>query len=124
MNITMNFTEAGWISPLNTRDNLVIHFMDNSSNFIISKDLVYLNEDFQTLSHQIPKQLDSNSDLLRENTELAYKVILGIEAISVILSPFNDRHIYKLLAMINNLQLVGHLPMLSVILPANVLIPF
>ena len=49
MNLTLNFSQPQWVSPLYIRDQLVIHFFENASNFFISDDFLQLQKENRTI---------------------------------------------------------------------------
>ena len=68
--------------------------------------------------------MDMRNTHVKRYTEAAYKMVLGTEMVGLLLTPFDYRPLFYILSMVNNLQLVGHFPMLSIPMPPNVFIVF
>jgi hypothetical protein len=68
--------------------------------------------------------MDVKYQSVEEWSEIAYTIVLVTEAVGILMNPYNDRHLFYILNMVNNLQLVGHTPMLKVSFPPNSKIAF
>jgi hypothetical protein len=124
MIIKLNFTNPLAISPLKQQDRLVWHVLDRKHFFISATELVDLHLNFTTLSGKIMKQLpdDLPSNSLYFSSELVIKIFGGTLGSAMFLNILFEGSLSELLGMIKALQLVYHLPIMSTVAPANVIV--
>ena len=119
MLIKVRFLNPVQISPKADRDTLMVHIYENSTLFFTSGDSFQLHPDCHSLKKEIPKQLSQEYLSLSDNAELLAKVVNSVLVMSAALAPVSTGPIFTMVMMINTLQIVMHMPMLNVAVPAN-----
>mmetsp|Transcript_6152 Transcript_6152/g.9892 ORF Transcript_6152/g.9892 Transcript_6152/m.9892 type:complete len:366 (+) Transcript_6152:3401-4498(+) len=124
--LKLNFTSPAYVSKLIVQDTMVVHVREPRHFFMSREHLVDLSEDHRTLSSKIRKQMPDTSftrgfKTAAEATKTSMKgAMIGSFAINFILAGVLN----LLLGMVNSLQIIIHLPIMSVVIPANALTMF
>jgi hypothetical protein len=58
--IKLNFSHPYHISPLRDLDTIVLHFKDNSTDFIRTKSGEIVGKKYRTLKYSLPHQVEDN----------------------------------------------------------------
>lgn len=117
MVFNLTFIDPVQISPKVLRDNLVIH-VKNVSDIFYARDFRVLHPDNRTLFGEVPKQMNTT---ISEAAKVVNDVLKVTMITSALMSPMVFGPLYFMVVMINHLQLVIHLPMIEVPVPANTL---
>jgi hypothetical protein len=132
--IHCNFTKPFSISQNVRFDNLIVHFKKIPAFFNLYETdqgrrleglkEIDLHQNYTTLSAIIPRQIKTQDESLIEYARY-FNAILGIITFGGILTSFFFKiQIEKFLYVINELQLIFHLPFLNLNVPGNVLVVF
>jgi hypothetical protein len=123
MKIFLNFTSPIDISPLDQQDWLTVHFKNVTDlGFYICKEFG-TNLNTTTLSSKLRKQMEKtefndNFKSSSEATDTALKLSMVLMFIMNIF--FSNGMMQFFVGMINALQMIIHLPLMKIIIPANV----
>jgi hypothetical protein len=126
MMMKLNFSNALAISPNQVQDLLVIHIRERRDHFISKTQLKDLHRNYTTLSLPIKKQLIDESlsySLISasENSKVTLKSsFIGTFILNIVLQGA----MHFILSMIRSLQLIIHLPIMSMVIPSNVMTMF
>jgi hypothetical protein len=121
--IKLNFSHPLSISPKQIQDTIVVHIKDRRDFFISSTLLVDLHANYTTLKSAMKKQMpdDNITRNLLAASEAADSSLRTTLVGSIIMNIMIKGAMHLFLGMINNLQVIVHIPMLNVVIPANVM---
>ena len=125
MEIQLKFNNPLEVSPKAKQDLLVWHLVQSEVNkhLLISEEFeTPLNIQYYTLQTQIKKQVLDNqvAELTKMLSIQAEKTLNGVMMASTVLNLFFSGFMSYLFSVMNSLQLVLHLPIFNVVVPANV----
>mmetsp|Transcript_25612 Transcript_25612/g.39409 ORF Transcript_25612/g.39409 Transcript_25612/m.39409 type:complete len:360 (-) Transcript_25612:1793-2872(-) len=120
------FNDPYEISPLPTQDTLSIHFLEVAPFFISKQTLLPLDPSSRVLHAKISKQTPNTEFIkaFKQVAEQAEGVLKGSMASTFALNLVMAGSLSLLLGMINSLQLIVYLPILSFVFPANAMMLF
>ena len=124
MVINLNYSEPLSISPGFKQDRLVVNFIDIQEYFISAEFLIDLSTTSRNLTHKIPRQMSEgifadNLVLISESVEPAFKVFF---VMTLLMNTIFQGILSKFMGAISPMQIITHLLMIRVIVPANVMI--
>mmetsp|Transcript_12386 Transcript_12386/g.19281 ORF Transcript_12386/g.19281 Transcript_12386/m.19281 type:complete len:218 (+) Transcript_12386:3359-4012(+) len=126
MKIQLMFEGPEWVSMSSPShfDKLVFHIID-PSYFFISKTLLE-NVETRTMMVNVPPQLRDNgfNRGVASSSQGAKQTMKATMVVSFIANAFLSGSLSLVLGMVNSLQLIVHLPMLNVAIPANAMLVF
>ena len=116
------FLEPLEISPLKVQDSLVLHIKDKQAFFIsetLNKDL---DDQFCTLETKVTRQMEDTAftQNFQSSSESGSDGLKGMMLISFLINLVLAGAMSYLVGWINALQLIIHLPMMMILIPANV----
>lgn len=125
MEIQLKFNNPLEVSPKAKQDLLVWHLVQSEVNkhLLVSEEFeTPLNIQYYTLQTQIKKQVLDNqvAELTKMLSIQAEKTLNGVMMASTVLNLFFSGFMSYLFSVMNSLQLVLHLPIFNVVVPANV----
>jgi len=118
MILDLMFNSSLDISPKTMRDSLVIHFK-NSFLWLITIDGRVLEPIYETIEADLPKQMPETNAL--NSADVAKDVLKATALVATLTAPASFASLYLIVSMINHLQIVIHLPLVSVSVAANML---
>ena len=124
MIIKLNFTDTQMISTSLIYDELVVHFKDIKEFFVSAELHVNLSEQYHTVFSKVPRQLSDNAfnEALISVSEGMMPIFRGTLIISLVSNILFAGILSQFLDAIRPLQLITHLLMLKIIVPANVMV--
>eukprot|EP00347_Sterkiella_histriomuscorum_P020892 403336060 len=103
-----------WINPLSVSVGTFEY-----PYFFISKNLNQIVQEDLSISSRIPPQLSSQSVSLIETSENAATALTGVISLNFFLSLVMGVSLKNLWMLLNTLQIMVHMPLLSIPLPSN-----
>lgn len=122
--LDLEFAQIEDISVGFVYDDLVVHFKEVRDYFISKEYLKDLSEDYRTVKAKIPKLLAKNglSLSVKGMATSIETTAKGTLVLSVLMNLILSGILGKFIAVIRALQLLTHLLMLKIIVPANVMV--
>ena len=123
LELKLNFSYPLFVSPLEVQDSLVFHVKEwGRPLFYSTSSEKYLHENYWTLKRKVRKQMPDNmlSQSLQSGAGNSKIVLLALIAFTFFLNFALSGGMKYMVTLIRGLQIVLHLPLLKILMPANV----